>query len=198
MYYPCRQVYFTAAGDWTFVVEENVLADTLRVINSLEAEGVIGRYAIGGAIALINYTETMLTDDLDIFCHLPQAILLTLAPIYARLRELGYQPEGEAVEIEGVSVQFLVPPTTLVEEALDQAVETEIEAVSTRIFPYEHLLAIMAETNRPRDRVKLVAALDSQEPDESKLHEILRRHNLLTRWTQIVPPELDPLTGRLE
>jgi hypothetical protein len=36
------------------------------VINTMEADGVIGRYAISGAVAAYNYIEPTVTDDLDI------------------------------------------------------------------------------------------------------------------------------------
>ena len=39
---------------------------TLRVLNELERNGVISRYAIGGAVGAIFYTEPFLTYDLDI------------------------------------------------------------------------------------------------------------------------------------
>jgi len=41
------------------------MKQTLDVVNALEADGVIGRYAISGAIAAYNYIEASVTDDLD-------------------------------------------------------------------------------------------------------------------------------------
>lgn len=163
-----------------------VLGGALAVLNSLEADAVIGRYAIGGSIALLFYVEPFFTEDLDIFCHLPQTgTLLTLAPVYERLGALGYVADGEFMQVEGVLVQFLLPPTALVEEALSAAAVVQVEGVSTRIFSYEHLLAIMVETNRPRDRAKIAAALDCVEPDYEKLSDILHRYNLEERWRKI-------------
>lgn len=40
---------------------------TLSVINKLEDSGIIGRYAIGGAVAATRYIEPIQTFDLDIF-----------------------------------------------------------------------------------------------------------------------------------
>lgn len=170
------------------VGDENasVVGAALRVINSMEAAGIIGRHAIGGSIGLLFYIEPFLTEDLDVFCNVPKTRLLgSLAPIYSYLASLGYPPDGEYISIEGVLVQFLLPPTKLVEEALATAVEQTVEGVSTRVFQYEYLLAVMAETNRPRDRSKLAAALDSAAPDEAKLQEILKRYNLIDKWNQI-------------
>lgn len=164
-----------------------IIGGALRVLNSLEADAVIGRYAIGGSIALLFYVEPFFTEDLDIFCHLPQTgTLLSLAPVYEHLGALGYEADGEFMEVEGVLVQFLLPPTALVEEALAAAVDVQVEGVPTRIFSYEHLLAIMAETNRPRDRAKIAVALDCAEPNYEKLNDVLHRYNLEVRWRKII------------
>jgi len=42
------------------------IRQTLEVVNGLVAEGVIGRYAIAGAVAAYNYVEASVTEDLDI------------------------------------------------------------------------------------------------------------------------------------
>ena len=40
---------------------------TLQVLNQLERDGVLGRYAIGGALGATFYVEPLLTFDLDVF-----------------------------------------------------------------------------------------------------------------------------------
>jgi len=42
------------------------LRRTLAVINAMEAERLIGRYAIAGAVAAYNYIEAAVTEDVDI------------------------------------------------------------------------------------------------------------------------------------
>lgn len=161
---------------------------TLRVINSLESEGVIGRYAIGGAVGLLFYTEPAVTYDLDIFCYLPYiGTLIDLGPLYKRLAALGYQATpGEHVNIEGIPVQFLPPTTNLVQEALDNSVKKSFADISTQVFQYEYLLAIMAETGRAKDKARIALALESAQPDKAKLEDILQRHNLLDKWSKIM------------
>jgi hypothetical protein len=63
------------------------MEQTLAVINQLEREGLIGRYAIGGAVAATRYIEPIQTYDLDIFVVLPVAPsgLISLTPIYSYL-----------------------------------------------------------------------------------------------------------------
>ncbi len=164
-----------------------MLDKTLAVINGLEKDGVIGKYAIGGAIGAIFYTEPAATFDLDIFCFLPQSgLLIDLGPLYKALADRGYFPnEEEQIVIEGIPVQFLVPPLGLEEEALDQAVDQVAFGVNTRVFSYEHLLAIMVKTGRPKDVGRIGQCLESKAPDEDRLKDTLSRHNLLDKWFKI-------------
>ena len=157
----------------------------LAVLNELEAEGVLGRYAIGGAMGALFYAEPVTTFDLDIFVVLPKSGsgLLTLEPLYEALRQRGYAA-GEFVMIEGVPVQFLPAYNPLLEEALAQARPDDLEDVPTRILTVEHLIAIAVQTNRPKDRLRVQVLLKEGNPDLDALGDICRRHDLK-------PPALD-------
>jgi hypothetical protein len=60
------------------------MKQTLDIINRMEADGIIGRYAIAGAVAAYNYVEPTVTEDVDILIafdagqHRPQSGLVTL------------------------------------------------------------------------------------------------------------------------
>jgi hypothetical protein len=73
------------------------LSKTLVVLNQMEDEGVIGKYAIGGAIAAFFYLEPAATFDVDIFIPLeaPAADLISLSSIYEYLRAKGYREKNE-------------------------------------------------------------------------------------------------------
>ena len=43
------------------------MKEALRVINEMRDAGIIGNYAIGGAIGAIFYLEPIETHDLDVF-----------------------------------------------------------------------------------------------------------------------------------
>lgn len=161
------------------------MRDTLKILNELETKGVIGRYAIGGAMGATFYIEPILTYDLDIFVVLPETSsgLLTLEPIYKTLRELGYREEAECVEIEGVPVQFLPAYNPLLEEALAAATETDYDdETRTRVLRAEHLLAICIQTGRSKDRDRVRLFREEAELDLDFLSEILERHQLTERW----------------
>ena len=56
---------------------------TLSVLNDLESRGLLTRYAIGGAMALLFHTEPVATFDLDIFCLIPEeGPIVTMSTCY--------------------------------------------------------------------------------------------------------------------
>ena len=162
------------------------MESTLKVLNELEREGVFTRYAIGGAVGAIFYMEPFLTYDLDVFIVLPATAseLSTLEPVYEALRRRGYAEESECVNIEGVPVQFLPAYNALVGEALSEAVETTYETTPVRVLRAEHLVAIMLQTGRDKDRQRFSTFLAEVELDRARLESIVQRHQLIARWKQ--------------
>lgn len=160
---------------------------TLELINRMQADGVIGRYAIGGAVGATFYLEPAATLDIDIFVALPRTrggSLVTLAPIYRYLTARGCKTENEYVVVEGWPVQFLPPSDPLGEEALAQAVETEVEGIHTWVMSAEHLVAIALQTGRAKDSSRILQFIESGVLDADKLDAILKRHGLLAKWEQ--------------
>ncbi len=150
----------------------------------MQQEDVIGRYAIGGAVAAFFYIEPGTTFDLDVFIAwepLPSG-LLELGPLYSYLMQRGYLPEHEAVMIEGWAVRFLPPGNALVEEALAEAVTVEVQEIPTPIFTQEHLMAICLDTGRPKDMARLVQFVEEGKADGQKLQGIVERHHLVEKW----------------
>lgn len=146
--------------------------------------GVIEQYAIGGAVAAIFYVEPINTSDLDVFFSTkdPGSDLGVLAPKY--LSDLGYEAQGETIEIEGWLVQFLPVFNPLVEEALEQAKEIEFERTTTRVMTSEHLVAIKLQTGRLKDQARIQQFLEHKVVDRAGLAAILERHNLTDKWNE--------------
>lgn len=161
---------------------------TLQVINELEKEGVIQGYAMGGAAALLFYAEPALTFDIDIFVFLPStkgpSALVDIAPLYKHLEAKGYRAEKEHVMIEGIPVQFLPVYNTLIEEAVKFASKKEYEGTFIKVMELEYLMAIMIDTNRPKDRERIWKLLDEAAFDKGKLDKVLERHSLKKKWRQ--------------
>lgn len=156
---------------------------TLAVINQMQADGVIGQYAIGGAVGATFYLEPVATLDIDIFVSFQQTgTLLTLSPIYNYLTARGFKIEKEYIIIEDWPVQFLPTSNALVEEALVCALETEVEGVRTRVMTAEHLTAVALQTGRAKDFSRILQFIESGVLAPDKLNEILVRHDLLAKW----------------
>src|SRR5881397_387245 len=99
----------------------------------MQADGVIERYAIGGAVGATFYLEPIATLDVDVFISFrPESGRLRVNPqaIFDYLKARGGTMEGEYIVIAGWPVQFLPAASPLVEEALAQAVEKAVAGTS--------------------------------------------------------------------
>lgn len=157
---------------------------TLEAINQMLAAGIVGNYAIGGAVGATFYLAPAATVDLDVFVNLPAAAgsLLTLSPIYEFLKAYGGEVQDEYIVLGAWPVQFLVPANALEEEAVDGAVSTEVEGVPTRVMTAEHLVAIALNTGRAKDHGRILQFLEQQAVDRNKLNEVVERHGLTAKW----------------
>lgn len=156
----------------------------LKVINELQSEGLIKKYAIGGAIASIFYIEPITTYDLDIMIILSKEsnILTPLTPIYEWLLQKGYKPEKEHVIIKGIPVQFLPVYNELVTEAVRNSVEKKYNETEVSVIKPEYLIAIMLDTYRPIDRERIVRFLEKAEIDYELLKKILEKYGLTEKF----------------
>jgi hypothetical protein len=161
------------------------MKSTLEVINRMQAEGVITDYALGGAVGATFYLEPVATLDIDVFIipkSPPQSGLISLSPIYNFLDSCGYHAEKEYVLVQGWPVQFLTPSDALDEEAVRQAIKTEVEGARTKVISAEHLTAIALRTGRAKDFARILQFIESGVLDPTKLDQVLRRHGLLDKW----------------
>lgn len=171
------------------------LRKTIEVITKLAEQGTIKQYAITGAIAALNYTEPTLTQDLDVLisiAHFGQRRtgLILLSPIEKALAEMGFTERSDVgIMIEGWPVQFLPVASALDEEALERAVEIEIEIAprgdspaKARCLRAEHLVAKAVELGRLKDLARAQAFLEQNAVDLMALKDVLQRHNLMGRW----------------
>lgn len=151
----------------------------------MRADGVIGQYAIGGAVGATLYLEPAATLDVDVFVTLPGAegsSLLTLSPIYDYLREHGGTVQHEHIVVGGWPIQFLPPANELEREAIAEALEATVQGVSTRVMTAEHLVAIALQTGRPKDNIRILQFVEQEAVNRRRLSEILQRHGLVEKW----------------
>ena len=159
----------------------------LQTINQMRADGVIERYAIGGAVGATFYLEPVATLDVDVFVGLaspPGRLPISLQGIFDYLKAHGGAMEGEHMVIAGWPVQFLPPGNPLIAEALDEAVGREVAGILARVFTAEHLAAIALQTGRAKDKARLLQFLEAGALDLPRFEAVLARHNLTDRWRQ--------------
>lgn len=156
--------------------------EALRVVGQLRDEGVIQEYAVGGAMAMVFWSEPVATYDLDVFVLMPEQAgpLVSLAPLYEWSRQRGFAIENEHIVISGVPVQIIPAPNELTEAAVREAVVLDLEGLPVRVVSPEYLIALYLEPSaRTRKRMERVAALLEGAPiDRSRLESILGRYGL--------------------
>ena len=153
----------------------------------MRADGVIERYAIGGAVGATFYLEPLATLDVDVFISLqlePGKLIANPQPIFDYLKARGGQIEGEYIIVAGWPVQFLPVAGGLQEEALAQAVEKDVAGAPVRVFTAEHLAAIALQTGRAKDKARLLQFIEAGALDPERFQSIVSRHILQEAWNR--------------
>jgi len=162
-----------------------LVKETLQLINQMQADGVIGEYAIGGAVGATFYLAPAATADLDLFVSLPgqTGLLVSLSPIYEYLKSRGCAEQDEYLVVGEWPVQFLPLRHALHEEAANQAISTNVDGIHTRVISAEHLVAIALETGRAKDHTRILQFVEQRAVDREKLQDIVERHGLSAKWS---------------
>jgi hypothetical protein len=169
------------------------IRDALVVINEMEAAGVIGRYAICGAIAAYVYIESANTADMDILISFggsgnkSSSGLISLTPIIDYLARKGFDKFAkEGIVVADWAVQFLPVASALDEEALAEAetVEFGVPPVTARVLRPEHLVAASIRVGRPKDIGRIAQFLEEGEVDLARLRGVIVRHGLQSKWRE--------------
>jgi hypothetical protein len=156
-------------------------ADALAAIRDLKREDVVTDYAIGGAMALVFWSEPTPTFDVDVFVLLEQSgFLVSLEAIYAWSRLRRYPEQDEHILIAGVPVQVIPAHNGLTEEAVRHAADLDYEGQPVRVIRPEYLIAMNLEGSaRTRKRLERVASLlDEGNVDRDLLNDLLARYEL--------------------
>ena len=157
------------------------------MLNQLERDGVIQRYAIGGAVGATFYLEPVSTFDVDVFVAFKprqESIIVSPAPIFDYLKRAGCNMEGEHIVISGWPVQFLPANGPLLEDALDSAVEVDVESESARVLTAEYLAAVALQTGRAKDKARLLQFIEAHALDRKKFEQLVERHGLTNKWRE--------------
>ena len=173
----------------------------IAVIEQLMSEGLIAKYAIGGAFGALFYLEPTETSDIDVFIHLDPpkgSFLISMDPFIDRLEALGYTEWIEdKIDVEGCPIQFVPVAKPIEIEGLERAERKPLAGeVQPFVFSPEYLMAIALDLSRPKDKVRLEQFHRTGAYDTAALADILQRHNLEEKWQRLLrlfedgPPQL--------
>lgn len=160
------------------------LGDVFGVLQQLEDEGTLERWAVVGAIAALFYAEATPTFALDVAVVVPQpggSAVFSLGAPYRELRERGFAVEGAHVMIHGVPVQFLPGDEGLWRETVSAARMLDYDGTPVRIATPEHLVAMAWSAPEPKRLQRAMTLLGSPGFDRNRLREILVRHGIPDR-----------------
>jgi hypothetical protein len=163
------------------------IKEVIETINRMQADGMIERYAIGGAVGATFYLEPVATLDVDVFIEFhaeADSRLVSLEPILRYLRDRGCSMEGEYIVIAGWPVQFLPADSDLLQEALVAAAEKDVDGTPARVFTAEHIAAVALQTGRAKDKARVLQFIEANAVDLGWVQEILTRHGLSGNWQQ--------------
>ena len=156
-------------------------AEAIAALNDMKRERVVIDYAVGGAMAIIFWSEPTATFDLDVFVLQEQAgPLVSLGGIYSWARARGYREQDEHILISDLPVQVIPAHNALATEAVQQAVGFEYEGQPVRVIRPEYLIAMyLEESARTQKRLERAAALlDEGNLDRQLLDRLVERYKL--------------------
>ncbi|MBX3740229.1 MAG: hypothetical protein KF712_04515 [Akkermansiaceae bacterium] len=123
------------------------------------------------------------------------SLIIDPTPVIRYFTDKGHSLFEDKVVIGGWPVQFLPPPTRLEEEALGKAIVLQYGDLKLRVLPREYLAAIALQTNRAKDRNRLIQLREEGDLDMAEFETILESHGLSSRWREFqrqFPPDAEP------
>ena len=92
--------------------------------------------------------------------------------------------EGQYVVLADSPVQFIPPGNPLAEEALNDAVEKDVQGTPARVFTAEHLAALALQVGRVKDKLRLMQFIQAEKLDIQRFETIVQRHQLGEQWRE--------------
>ncbi len=160
----------------------------LEALLKLQTEGLLQRFAIGGAIAASFYIEAVATEDLDVFAFIapqPSGFVL-LTPLYERIKAMGGRVRNEHIVIGGWPVQILPAFNPLVEAAVLNAPLQRYEDLQVPVISAPYLAAIALQLARAKDYQRVDDLIASGTCDTAQLRALVELHQLTERWERYV------------
>ncbi|MBI3600607.1 MAG: nucleotidyltransferase [Nitrospinae bacterium] len=161
------------------------LLKIFKLLEQMEKEGILSRWAIGGSIGVMFYTEPYLTKDIDIFVYVEptRSGLINMNYIYDWLKDKGYSKfEGHSIIAEDWLVDFISAKEGLIDEAVVKCNKFKIDNIVLNVISPEYLIAMALESGRRQDYAKIEKILQQSKINKNKFTRILKKFGLYKKW----------------
>jgi hypothetical protein len=159
------------------------MRELARLLNDMQAAGVIENYALFGAMAQMRYTEAVATLDADVLVAVPSPERIDiLAEIYEFCSRRNFAAEGEAIQVGAWPVQFVPVFSSLTREAMEQAETADFEGVPLRVVRADYLAVIALSVGRAKDYARILALLEALSVTRDQIAGLAARHGLSDAW----------------
>ncbi len=167
------------------------MRELIQLIDEMLNAGVLKNYAIFDALAQMRYTEAVVTMDADILIGVEDEGLAVLSPIYAFCKDRGYLPEGEAIRVGSWPAQFIPVFDDLSKDAMESAERDDIDGLRVRVVRADYLAVMALKVGRAKDRLRILALLESEATTIENIAKLAKQYNLLDRWMKFQEQFLD-------
>lgn len=161
------------------------MKELARLLNDMQAGGVIQNYALFGAMAQMRYTEPVATLDADVLVAVAAPERMdVLAEVYEFCASRGFRAEAEAIRVGPWPVQFVPVFSPLTREAMEEADTADFEGVPLRVVRADYLAVIALSAGRAKDYARILALLESQSVTREEIARLAGRHGLSEAWSR--------------
>jgi len=159
------------------------MRELARLLNDMQAAGVIENYALFGAMAQMRYTEAVATLDADVLVAVASPERMdVLAELYEFCARHGFRAEGEAIRVGAWPVQFVPVFSPLTQEAMQQADTADFEGIPLRVVRADYLAVIALSVGRAKDYARILALVESPSVTRDQIAHLAARHGLAEAW----------------
>jgi hypothetical protein len=171
------------------------ISKVISELNRLVADGLVAKYAIGGAVAAQAYIETSSTEDIDAFVIVAgdeARSLAPLGPIWSDLVGNGAKQDGQYLVIGDWPLQLLINDEQLYVEAIEGARPVDFDGQTAYVMSPEHLAAIALKTGRSKDYQRVAEFISQGSTTVEQVTELVGRFDLHDAWKKYLtrfPPD---------
>ncbi len=163
------------------------IKEVISELNRVVTDGLVAKYAIGGAVAAQAYIETSSTEDIDAFVVIAGDEgrgLTPLSRVWADLVAHGAKQDGLYLVIGDWPLQLLISDGQLYLEAIETAQPLDFDGQSAFVMMPEYLAAIALKTGRSKDYQRVAEFIRQGSTTTETVAELVGRFALQDAWSR--------------